>query len=109
MGAKLYHAQVSFEIDVIVAAESEPDDDDFERAAKDDMDENPHVHSGFVGTATLIDTQEKLPEDWRKAIPYGDEHDGNLTCQQILDDYVPDQEPLGEQLEIAPEDGSEEQ
>lgn len=97
---KLYTATVTFEVEVVWAGNERPSEFDMIEAATDDLRENPHVYPGDVGPVVLVDTLDKLPNDWRGAIPYGYDHDGDRTCLQILDDYTPEREPFGEQLPI---------
>jgi hypothetical protein len=98
---KLYKARVCIYMDLMIAGEKPPDDDEVMGAVRLELNDNWLTYQdGMDNDVELVTPEAGMPKGWENAIPYGDDHNGSRTCLQILDDYVPDQEPLGEQLSI---------
>ena len=103
MGRGLYKATVTMDIEVLLSADEQPDERQVLEAAHDEFRENwspfDPVRCGDVGQVVHVTRLEQLPECWRQATPWGDPNDGR-TCLQVLEAYIPEREPLGEQQEL---------
>lgn len=102
MAKNLYKATVTMEVEVLITADGPPEHQDILDAAHDEARENwgPFgPNRGWATTPVHVTRLAHLPKDWENAQPYGDNPE-DKSCLQILDDYVPKQEPLGEQQPI---------
>jgi len=98
MGKNLYKATVELEFEIMITADEPPTHNDILEAAEEEMRENGTSLEVF-GNPIHVTELRQLPKDWEGAQPYGDNQDGR-TCRQILDAYVPDHGPLGEQTTL---------
>lgn len=80
---KLWKATV--EVEVLIASEESPTDDDIADAVAQEMDDNS-PYCCDIGHAFQIDELSEIPDDWLDTLPQG-EH-GSKTCRQIMEAYL---------------------
>jgi hypothetical protein len=98
----LWKATVTYYVDVLIASDDEPTDDEMRCAANNEMRENGSTNGGWTEPPEHITRILQLPPSWAGCVPYGDDESNpdERTCLQILDAYEVPREPLGEQTEI---------
>lgn len=80
---KLYKTKVTFEVDLVVAVDSEfPDTDELLGNAYDEM-LNVGPSKFYLGEVRSVKEVSQLPDEWERGIPYGEKTD--LTCKDILE------------------------
>jgi hypothetical protein len=103
---KLWRANVSFEVDIVIAADEEPDEQTIHLAASEELRDNVSFDAGHIGPVNEVREVKQLPQGWPNALPYGERTDNpeELSCEQILDRQRPEYPPLGEQQDLVSDD-----